>query len=575
MNSLGSTGLSPLIARRSGAAQLACLLQKARVVFTTLQPSLMSPVRPGTPPSQPGASPRPLRSASLSRRLLGRVLALYVAVSLIIYGLDLTLRYRQIETDIAAELDMLHGVFDQPMSYALWHMDAQQLDFVVGALQRMPSVRRVALVSPDGRVLRDRQVQAPLGRLAQWVQAVPIVQVRALSHLRNGIPVPLGTLRIQSDRRVILDRLSMGLALSALSAMVKSALLVGLFTLYFDRILSRPLTGMAAQAAALRPGRRPMANLPIKPGQPDELDVIARAINSLLGEVDRALAHQAALADGLTQKVAELQQAQSTLIESEKMAALGALVAGVAHEINTPVGLGLTGASHLCYMVDRLEGRLMDGVLQRQDLELFLSDAKELSRSITTSLERAASLVRSFNQVAVDQGHAEQRSFQLALCVGDVALTHGTVLKRAQVRIETRVDPDLHVYGDPGALAQVLSNLINNAVLHGFRVAQAAPVIRVDAQASGREVCLTFSDNGCGMTPDVARRIYEPFFTTARGQGGSGLGMHIVYSLVTQRLRGSIRLETVPGQGTAYRIRLPVDPPGPASSFERQPGLAA
>lgn len=526
---------------------------------TLLSPPEMAVHRGALPSSARPDAGRP-RLASLSRRLLGRVLALYVTVSLVIYGLDLTLRYRQIEADIAAELDMLHGVFDQPMSYALWHMDAQQLDFVVDALQRMPSVRRVELLAPSGRLLRDRRAETPLGRLAQQVQSDPISNARALSHLRGGVPVRLGTLLIHSDRQVILDRLSMGLTLTALSALVKSTLLVALFTLYFDRILSRPLNRMAAQAAALQPGRRPMANLPIKPGQPDELDVIARAINSLLAEVERALAHQAALADGLTQKVDQLQQAQRTLIESEKLAALGALVAGVAHEINTPVGLGLTGASHLCYMVDRLECRLQEGKLARQDLDVFLDDARELSRSITTSLERAASLVRSFNQVAVDQGHAEQRSFRLAACVGDVVLTHGTVLKRAQVRIEIRIDSELSLHGDPGALAQVLSNLINNAILHAFRTPQAPPTLCIEAQSTKGEVLLKFSDNGCGMAPEVARRIYEPFFTTARGQGGSGLGMHIVYNLVTQRLRGSIHLQTAPDQGTVYQIRLPIEP---------------
>ena len=520
-------------------------------------------VRLGALPSSARPDAGRPRLASLSRRLLGRVLVLYVAVSLVIYGLDLTLRDRQIETDIAAELEMLHSVFDQPMTYALWHMDAQQLDFVVGALQRMPSVRRVELLAPDGRVLRDRQVGTPLGRLARQAQPDPISSSRDLHHLRAGVVVPLGTLRVHSDRRVILDRLSMGLALTALSALVKSALLVGLFTLYFDRILSRPLTRMAAQAAALRPGRSPMVPLSIKPGPPDELDVIARAINALLSEVERALAHQAALADGLTQKVAQLQQAQTTLIESEKMAALGSLVAGVAHEINTPIGLGLTGSSHLCYMVDRLDSRLQEGTLQRHDLDAFVDDARELSRSITTSLERAANLVRSFNQVAVDQGHAEQRRFRLAVCVGDVVLTHGTVLKRAQVRIEIRVDPELTIYGDPGALAQVLSNLINNAILHGFRTPPSAPTLTIDAQGSTGQVLLVFSDNGAGMPPEVARRIYEPFFTTARGQGGSGLGMHIVYNLVTQRLRGSIRLQTAPGEGTLYEIRLPTEPEPP------------
>lgn len=498
------------------------------------------------------------RVSSVSRRLLRRVLAIYVLVSLAIFGVEMSVGYQQIRDAITNDLDTLHGVFDPSVTYALWHMDSQQLDFAMDAIVRMPSVRRVELRSPEGRVLRDMQATTPLGRLAVLIEPQPIVDQRSLSHQRGAQQIPLGTLYIHSDARLILNQMAVGLVLTAVAALVKSALLVWLFTLFFHRILSRPLGRVAAMATALRPGREPMRSLPVNDGESDELDAIARAINALLSEVDRALAHQAALADGLVQKVAQLEQAQNSLIESEKMAALGALVAGVAHEINTPVGLGLTGSSHLLYLVEQLVRKWQEGRLERQDLERFLQDAKELSGSIFSSLERAAELIRSFNLVAVDQGHGELRSFQPATYLADVVLTHNTMLKRAQVALSLDVDPSLSTHSDPGAWAQILSNLINNAVIHGFRDRPASAQIRISLCERDGQLELRFRDNGCGMKPEVARKVFDPFFTTKRGQGGSGLGMHIVYNLVTQRLHGSIRLETAEGQGSEFVIRLPL-----------------
>lgn len=258
----------------------------------------------------------------------------------------------------------------------------------------------------------------------------------------------------------------------------------------------------------------------------------------------------------LQRTVADLRLAQRHLVESEKMAALGGLVAGVAHEINTPIGIGVTAASHLQAETRSMGRRLEAGELKRSDLDIYRRTVDDTVDMILRNLSRADKLVRSFKQVAVDQGSEEQREIDLANYLDEVLTSLRPAVKRSRIDVRLDCPPGLTLTTLPGALYQIMVNLVMNSLLHAFDADQQG-TITIEAAQRGQHLMLTYTDDGRGMEEEARRRIFEPFFTTRRGQGGSGLGMHIVYNLVTQALRGSIECDSAPGRGIYISIRIP------------------
>ena len=251
-----------------------------------------------------------------------------------------------------------------------------------------------------------------------------------------------------------------------------------------------------------------------------------------------------------------LRQAQRQLLEAEKFASLGSLVAGVAHEINTPVGVGVTAASHLQEEARRLARSVAEGRLTRSELERFVRACSEGAELILRNLQRADRLVRSFKQVAVDQASEERRRVDLGQCLAEILTTLGPVLRRSGHRVELQCAPGLALETAPGALAQIVTNLVMNSLQHGFREGQSGTA-RIDAALVAGEVRLDYRDDGTGMDEAVRQRVFEPFFTTRRGQGGSGLGLPIVYNLVTQVLKGRIECSSGPGAGVHFVLVWP------------------
>jgi signal transduction histidine kinase len=273
---------------------------------------------------------------------------------------------------------------------------------------------------------------------------------------------------------------------------------------------------------------------------------------------------------GLYSDVTEHMETQATIMRQEKMAALGGLVAGVAHEINTPVGIGLTAASHLEEKVNDFKRLYTSGQVKRADMDSFIATAAEVSTALLTNLRRAADLVRSFKQVAVDQSSEQRRVFGMREYLDEILLSLQPQFKRTKHVIAVECPDDLILNSYPGALSQILTNLLLNSLIHGF---EFKPEGRIDISASvvNGEMALYYRDNGKGMSEEEASRIFEPFFTTKRGNGGSGLGMHVVYNLVTQTLNGDIECVTAPDQGVLFVIRLPQTQENPNGSALRQP----
>jgi len=262
----------------------------------------------------------------------------------------------------------------------------------------------------------------------------------------------------------------------------------------------------------------------------------------------------------LSQSLEGLRAAQDNLVQTEKLAALGRLVAGVAHEINTPVGTSLTVASAFD-KTNRFEADVASGNVRRSILTEFIAVSREAASQIMINLGQAADLIQSFKQVAADRNVSDRRRFDLGQVTRQVVKGLRFGLRSQNLTVSVECEPDLAMNSYPGPYGQVLTNLVLNSAAHAFPDG-ARGSVHIAAQASGKDgVEVLFSDDGCGMSPEVKRQVFDPFFTTRRDQGSTGLGLHIVHNIVTNRLGGRINLETRPGAGTKIQLIVPREAP--------------
>ncbi|MBV1777220.1 HAMP domain-containing histidine kinase [Burkholderiaceae bacterium DAT-1] len=288
----------------------------------------------------------------------------------------------------------------------------------------------------------------------------------------------------------------------------------------------------------------------------NEFSALRRSVNVIAKRLEGDIQHRIASEEALRKALADLQQAQDILVENEKMAALGGLVAGVAHEINTPLGITLTSASVLQKSLDEIQASMTSGKLKKSDLEHVLSTFAESTRLITLNTERAAQLVQSFKQVAVDQTSEMRRAFLLDEYLHEVVESLRPKLKKLPINVHIECEESIHMDSYPGAIAQVITNLMVNASMHAFDDHASGNLTLCGVQEAER-IKLSVSDDGCGIPSENLKKIFEPFFTTKRNAGGSGLGLHIVYNIVTKQLGGHIAVESSPGHGTRFTITMP------------------
>jgi len=258
----------------------------------------------------------------------------------------------------------------------------------------------------------------------------------------------------------------------------------------------------------------------------------------------------------LSQTLEDLISAQKKLVESEKMAALGGLVAGVAHEINTPIGIGITAASLLAEKVTKFFELYSKGQIKRSELEKFLDTAMQSSNMILSNLTRAADLIHSFKEVAVDQSSELQRTFNLKNYLEEILTSLTAKLRRTKHKIEIKGDENIVLDSYPGVLCQIVTNLVLNSLIHAYD-GEDEGIMAFDFKLEGDRLIFEYADNGKGVSPENLSKIFEPFFTTRRGKGGTGLGLHIIYNLVTQKLKGTITCESQLNKGTKFMIEFP------------------
>ena len=284
----------------------------------------------------------------------------------------------------------------------------------------------------------------------------------------------------------------------------------------------------------------------LRTGRMNEMGELRQAVNTYGEKLKSLLRH--------------LEDVQDELVQSEKLASLGALVAGVAHELNTPIGNALMSSTSVLD-ANKQFSKKMNAQMTRRDLANYLEDVTQGATIIERNLARAAELIGAFKQLAVDQTSSQRREFELKGLVEEVSLSMRPSVQKSPCKLEIDVPQCISMDSYPGKLSQVLMNLINNAVIHAFDEQEEGTIQIVASQEQADKVRLTVADNGCGIPDERIKRIFDPFYTTRLGKGGSGLGLHITFNLVTGVLGGRIDVESREDKGSCFTLTLPVIAP--------------
>lgn len=503
--------------------------------------------------------------------VLGMALGILLPVLAVGPVLAVDTYQREIDARITNLLKQYGTMLAQSMSTPIWHVDLPTAESFVNSLMSNPDVIRVQVEDAAlGPFIVAEKPTPPGGKLVQEVRPV----------LRDGATIGRVTIYMTTT---FVQQQFMGKLVTAAAALLLQVLIsFGLLFLLFEHRLMRPLRQLLGDAKRLSSGE---LTKPVTAMRRDEIGALAQGLDTMRENLNEQISHvrdlNATLEDRVIERthslntanqelmgaMAALKSAHDEIQRSERLAALGALVAGVAHELNTPIGNCVTVASTLQDISAEFAKASATGIT-RSALASFVNDTQQASELLTRNLGVAVDLIRSFKQVAVDRTRAQRREFQLDAMVHETLLILSPSLKRSTHHIEVDVPAGIAMTSYPGQLGQVLTNLINNAVLHGY-AGRDRGVIRISARLlSDAMVELVVADDGVGVPEANLQRIFDPFFTTRLGQGGSGLGLNIVYNLMKDVLGGSVQVHSTLGVGTRFVLLTPRVAPDSLDSDE-------
>ena len=467
---------------------------------------------------------------------------------------------------------------------ALWDLDKSKVDSIVAAEMLPPELVGIRVYDASvglfaGNMRDANGVLLPLAAdragvaMAGTAIEAPLVFRDAMAATSGGTPAIVGKVIVNFSREQIEAALRSEIRRKVIEVLLLDVILVAALGLSL-RIVFGPLRQLRDGLVDLATrGSDEVEELP--ENRRDELGDVIRGFNGVQRKLKSIIERTRHAEDAarrsqqeMAQAMDDLRRAQESLLQSERLASLGSLVAGVAHEINTPVGIALTSASVLKEATDAISAAVAGGGVKKTDIVRYLETAGESSRLIMNNAYRAAHLIHSFKQIAVDQVSEARRAFELRDYIGEVVASLQPTLKKTRSEVIIDCPSGIEFDSYPGALAQVLTNLVLNCVEHAFDAETAGTIhigVRCEAESMGdakagakaEYLIMQVRDNGRGIAPELLDRVFDPFVTTRRGQGGTGLGLNIVFNLITRQFGGTITVTSTPGQGATFLLRLP------------------
>lgn len=574
---------------------------------------------------------------SISRSLLTRVLSVYFLITFIVTCAHVVSEYKNTKRALANELENQQNTISASLTRSLWEFNSQQIDAIAEGLITIPAISGLIIRDDQGQVIRQQGITQPIELLpTEPLNPLNLAERQGvfghyspLAFEFSGQSTLVGDISLFSSRDVAIERLKVSLIFLFGNALIKSFFLLLLFSIAFNRRLTRPMQELTMQLESFKPDTIGESRINLSGEKSNEFGVLETAYNDL---IDRIQEYQKSLGltkemlvhanrrldeqnDLLEQDVARktsgmsklmldieerrieleqrqfelereikqrklteatlkrtnerlrdsletIQKAQHQLVQSDKLASLGGLVSAIVHDVNTPIGIGVTATSFLADRIETLAIALDEQSLTQSQMTRFIKDARESVQLLENNLHRARDLMSSFKDVAVNQSSGAYRDVVVREYIEKVIRSLQPRLKGKNINIQVDCDKELKARFQAGALAQVLTNLILNSVIHGFENKAAGCIkIAVTLQSSADSdstLHFIYEDDGLGLTPEQLEHLFDPFFTTKADRGGSGLGAHIIQTLIYDTLAGTLSVNSVKGLGLTYKFSFPV-----------------
>lgn len=523
----------------------------------------------------------------INRRLAIRIILFSTLITIFITLFQL---YNDFKSDVGRinqQHDNIITSFVHPLASNLWAFDEELVQSQIKGIASLPDIAYVAVNTIHG----DEWVEGFYEEKTAIEKVIPIEYERS-----SNQKVLLGSLVIRSNLRNIYIDLFKKALIILLSNAVKTFFVAGFILYLVDKMITKPLQDITESfcGATIERQFQPIELKRLDKYKNDEIDQVASAINAMwrdlknsydnlqesqveltkaVSERDRLLAAELQFKENLEIKVEErthelqksmetLDLTQQSMIEREKMASLGDVVAGLCHEINTPLGVCVTVASSLSDYNQDFKNTLKEDELKKSDLDDYVKSIEQAENLLNSSLHRAADLMGHFKQVAIDQTSSHRRNFDLAEMLAEALIIVKPAFRNDKYRLSLNCEEGIVMSSYPGPLNQVITNLIHNAMDHGFQNREKGFVnIFAETMSNDNEVLIEFSDDGAGIEEKHIAKIFNPFFTTKPGRGGTGLGLNITYNIITNVLGGSITVHSAEGEGTTFMIKIPKNAP--------------
>lgn len=578
-----------------------------------------------------------MKVTSISRKLLTRVLSVYFILTVSVTGIQIVAEYFNTKSHINSELLTLQKTISGSLTRAVWELNTQQAIDISEGLIAIPMIKGITVSDEANNIIT--QLGEVISIHSSDTETEPDLKtdhqsINSLSEGLFGHSFPLifefsgrtttvGTVTLLSSNDVIFSRIEVGIYFLIGNAMVKTAFLVFLFLLAFNKLLTEPLHELTEQIKQVDLNDPEASKLHTMNYEKNELNILEDAYNNLIDELvefkdklalsqretmsandkldeqnllleqevarktsslssnmlkmevqqQEMLNQQKQLEDEnsrrrktedtlittnkeLKSSILELSKAQDRLLDAEKMSSLGMLSAEVSHEINTPIGISITSTSYLSDIVSQLEQDMHSQKLSKRAIESFISNALRSIELLLNNLNRASELIASFKQVAVDQTNDKVRLVNMAKYTDEIIHSIHPKLKKTNHNIKVNCDSSIEIYTHPGAIAQIIINLIVNSIIHGFEGINRGEVT-IDITQENQRLHINYRDNGHGLPQEQLDKLFTPFYTTKADSGGTGLGTHIVKNLVVDTLNGHITAQSNIEEGLSYHIEFP------------------